>query len=191
MPAALILQQKNNIVQGVFDVVVLVSKNLIMSYVCIAWWLGNCSPIHNTKQKHLTLARLKKPVKQSRKTFFIRNNLRGKAWDLMIIILYHTLCNDFCNYPILSTAVLGISQVCNFIQAVRKFQELTRVHKKKKLKEEKLLYIFLPKALNSGLTPFLSILLHLSVVHWKYSYMYTYIWGFLGFFLSKFIYCYL
>ena len=40
--------------------------------------------------------------------------------------------------------------MCDFIQAVRKFQELTRILKKKKMKEEKLLYIFLLKALNSG-----------------------------------------
>ena len=63
--------------------------------------------------------------------------------------LAHTKAIVIIRNQILRIAVQGISQMCDFIQAVRKFQELTRILKKK-LKEEKLLYIFLLKALNSG-----------------------------------------
>ena len=63
--------------------------------------------------------------------------------------LAHTKTIVIIRNQILWTAAQGISQMCDFIQAVRKFQELTRILKKK-LKEEKLLYIFLLKALNSG-----------------------------------------
>ena len=109
-------------------------------------------------------------------------NIHCLAHTKTIVIIRNQILLLLCHLKDCSS---GYKSGVWFIQAVRKFQELTRILKKKKLKEEKLLYIFLLKALSSGLTPSLSILLHLNVVHWKYSYMYTYIWGFLGFFCQN------
>ena len=61
----------------------------------------------------------------------------------------HTKAIVIIRNQILRTAVQGISQMCDFIRAVRKLQELTTVLKKK-TERRKLLYIFLPKAMNSG-----------------------------------------